>query len=117
VVEREARSGAGDYVGPASGLASASIGDVEGQLSALLDDLHYTRDLSTSSDLRAGDLASADLPAVAVAAMPTATATITDPTLWVYGRLDLLLSATGSTGVEGTDEAVRIDALTVSEVP
>ncbi len=104
---RGARSGTGDYLGPTSGLASVGWQDVEGQLSAIMDELHL--------DLEDGELAASDLPVLAIAAIPAVSGVVTDPTLFFWGEASVSVSASGASGIEGTDEVLRIDAITVSE--
>lgn len=106
---RAVRAGTGDHIGPASGLASVTWQDVEGQLSGILDELHYDQD--------SGELAGSDLPVLAIASIPTATGTVIDPTLMVWGEASISVSSSGASGVEGVDEVVRVDAITVTELP
>lgn len=55
------------------------------------------------------------LPVCALRQVPANGVTITDPTLWLYGVLEGSVSARNVVGVEGEDEIMRIDSITVRE--
>lgn len=57
------------------------------------------------------------VPVVAVASLPTSTATITDRTLYLYGLLSNSLGTSIASGTEGTNEVVRIETLRVDGYP
>lgn len=92
-----------DYVSLHSTLpAEAAHGDVEHRLAATLQ------------NARGGAT-----PAVAILRMPqvSTVTTITDPSLWVYGRLTGTLQANNVLGAPGVGEYGRIESLQLVELP
>lgn len=64
-----------------------------------------------------GALRSGELPCLLLPALPAASATITDPSLYVYGILAAdSIALSGVVGEEGVDEVLRLDAPTIEEV-
>lgn len=73
-----------------------------------------------SSPLRliGGWLESGQIPMVAVAKLPAATGTITDPSLFLYGVLQSdSVSVSNVVGTEGVDEFLRVDAPVLEGIP
>lgn len=63
------------------------------------------------------DLRSGEVPVVALAALPDDDATITDPSLYLYGLMVAeAVTVTGVVGDEGVDEVVRLDGPVIEEV-
>jgi hypothetical protein len=63
------------------------------------------------------DLESGSIPCVLVPRLPGATATILDPTLWVYGRItNPSVTLGGVVGTEGVDDVVTVSGITVTEL-
>lgn len=88
-----------DYHGAAGGLPLAAAEDVPLQLAGLL------------RELRGGQT-----PCVVVEELPATTTTITDPTRILYGRLTGTVRWNGMLGTRGSDEAGRVEAVTVEEI-
>ena len=69
------------------------------------------------TNLISGQLDQGRVPCIALPRVPALGATITDPTLWLYGRiLSDSHGITGILGTEGTDEVVRVDGLSMEEI-
>ena len=63
-------------------------------------------------------LESGQVPGVLIRRLPTSTSTITDPSQWVYGLLDVgSVTLTGIAGTEGTSEVVSVSSLQLEELP
>jgi hypothetical protein len=91
-----------DYVGASGGVP---IGTEEDAWASVWGILEHLTD-------------SGEVPCVLLPQLPaTSGTTITDRTLYVYGRAMVeALGVTGFVGTEGVDEAVRVDTLTVEEI-
>lgn len=63
------------------------------------------------------ELRSGEVPVVAIASIPDAAGTVTDPTLFLYGRLVSSISVENVMGDEGVDELVRVNTVTIKEIP
>lgn len=66
----------------------------------------------------ADQMRSGEVPGLLIPRLPTADTTITDPSLYLYGRL--LSDGVGLSsirGTEGTDELLRVDSITFEELP
>ena len=57
------------------------------------------------------------IPLVAITSIPQHTATITDPSLWLYGTVSGRVQANHVQGDEGRSEVVRVESLTIREQP
>lgn len=91
-----------DWVGASGGAPIGTEQDAWSSPIELLD-----------QQLRAGEV-----PAILFARLPGATNVITDPTLYLYGRL--LSDGVGVSsvrGTEGRDELLRVDSLSFEEIP
>lgn len=90
-----------DYIGVSGGV---KIGTEEDAPTSLIGVIEH--------QLRSGEV-----PAVVIPQLPSSDTTITDPTLYLYGRLlsdSQGVSAFG--GTEGTDEALRVDSLAFEQL-
>lgn len=91
-----------DYLGVVDGIALGSSEDV----------------WSSPLGLIAEELESGAVPMVLFRQLPSSTSTITDRTLYRYGRLAVdSVTLTGILGTEGTDEVVTVSGITVEEIP
>lgn len=96
------RQGAGvDYVAVHSALPETVVGDVEAKLAAAL------------ARAKGGAV-----PALMLLSVPdsASASTVTDPTLWMYGRLTGVVQANNVLGQPGTGEHVRVESLTFVEL-
>jgi hypothetical protein len=94
-------SGAESYIGISGGFALGSGSDPAPVLTGILE-----------HKLRSGEV-----PAVVLPRIPTSSSTLTDPTLYLYGRLSSDSIAIGlAYGTEGTDEVISVTGLTVEEL-
>ena len=93
------QAAAGDWVSPDEHDRGTSWQDVPWLLDGLLE-------LSGSGEV----------PAVALAAVPADGVTLTDPTLWVYGRLTSSIRQDHLVGTEGQSEVIRTGELVLEEV-
>lgn len=59
---------------------------------------------------------SGEVPLVVLPSIPAGTATITDPSLYLFGVLEGTLQAAHVVGDEGVSEYIRIEAMTVTEL-
>tara|TARA_B100001094_G_scaffold275568_1_gene283189 strand:+ start:2018 stop:5179 length:3162 start_codon:yes stop_codon:yes gene_type:complete len=59
---------------------------------------------------------SGQIPIVAVPAIPATTSTITDPSLYLFGLMEGAIQAAHVLGDEGTDEYLRIESVTLTEL-
>lgn len=96
------RSGTPDYLSP----------------DASLDPLGAVRDVPWLLEGAWREALSGERPSIAIAQVPlTATyATLTDPTLWVYGRLTGSVQQSHMAGRWGR-EAVRVETISIEEIP
>jgi hypothetical protein len=62
------------------------------------------------------ELRSGEIPVVALLAIPTSATTITDPTMFLYGRISSSVQVEYDNGDEGTDEVVRVQSVTVDGI-
>ena len=88
-----------DYLGTSAGPALVRLRDIKTLLPGLL------------REAKGGEL-----PIIALADIPTSSATITDPTLWLYGTIDSGVTYTNVTGKVGTDELGKVDAIRIIEL-
>ena len=88
-----------DYVGVSGGLPLAVAEDVAYQLRGI-------------QELTKGG----ELPVVALAAIPSTTTTITDRSLWIYGRLTGSVRVAVPQGDLGTNEIVRLEGIQIEEI-
>lgn len=59
---------------------------------------------------------SGQLPVLALPAIPSLTSTLTDPSLYLFGVLEGTVQASHVLGDEGSDEFLRIESLTITEL-
>lgn len=88
-----------DYYGISGGLALAGDDDVPLLVAGILRETQSGR-----------------VPVVVVEELPASTSTITDPTRMLYGRITGSVRMNGVAGDLGTDEIVRVEAVTVEEI-
>lgn len=73
---------------------------------------------TTLTELVVGRMQQGRVPTVVVPRLPPLGVTLTDPTQWLYGRVRSdTHGATGVAGTEGLDAVVRVDSLTIEEIP
>jgi hypothetical protein len=94
-------AGEPDFVGPEDGFdgAGTAVGDVPWLLGGLLD-------LAESGAV----------PCVALAVVPDSGETLTDPSLWLYGRFTASVRADHVVGDEGEAEVVRVGEFVVAGI-
>lgn len=88
-----------DFIGAAGGNRLAAVEDLGMQLRGIMQQIQ-----------------GGALPVVAVAALPQATNTITDPTLFNYGHLLSSIRMTQSAGEMGQTEIIRVETITVNGI-
>ena len=88
-----------DYVGPSGGLPEVAHQDVGYQLWGLVKELK-----------------SGEIPVVCIEEIPAATTTLTDPSRFLYGRFTSSVRMNNISGDLGTDEIVRVEAVTIDEI-
>jgi hypothetical protein len=94
-------SGAKSYVGISGGFALGSGEDPAGVIPGIVE-----------TQLRSGEV-----PVILLPRIPTSTSTITDPTLFLYGRLATdSIGRSVSQGTEGVDEVLSLSGFTIEEV-
>jgi len=59
---------------------------------------------------------SGEVPVVGVAQIPLATTTITDPTLYLYGRMKGPITLAVEVGTIGASEVLRVDTISIDEI-
>jgi hypothetical protein len=87
-----------DYLGPSGGYASGGT-TAEDVPSLLRGVLEATR--------------GGEVPVVALASVPQTTTTITDRTLYLYGRMSSSIRIDHMASTEGVDEIVRVSEITI----
>ena len=100
VVALHAGPTAADYVGIAGAAPIGTAEDVAYALPGYLE----------------GALSSGEVPVVLLSRLPTATGTIRDRDLFVYGRVTGSLSVGSDTGGEGTDQVLTLTGFGVTEI-
>jgi hypothetical protein len=91
-----------NYVGVQSGVAFGSVGDSSYTLPGLL----------------AGELENGETPALLFRRLPAAGTTITDPTLYSYGLVNVSdLTVSQKYGTEGVNDVVSLSGFTFEQVP
>jgi hypothetical protein len=95
------RNGAPDHVSAGASFApEAAYGDVAHRLVGLL------------RKAKGGEI-----PVVGLLKLPDSVQTVTDPTEWIYGVLQGQVQLNNVLGTPGTDEAWRVESLTLTELP
>ena len=88
-----------DYVGISGGNKLATVKDTAWLLQGILE------------QTKGGEI-----PVIAVSQFPTVTSTITDPSLFLYGRMTGPISTTVEVGTIGESEVLRVDSITIEGI-
>ncbi|MEQ1565384.1 MAG: hypothetical protein ABMA64_07080 [Myxococcota bacterium] len=76
-----------------------------------------SEDAWTVATQLATQLRSGEVPALVCPRLPSATSTLTDPTMWFYGVLQSeAVGVSSIVGTEGVDEVLRVDSLAFEEL-